>query len=167
MTELFGTAATVAAVVGAGVAGGVYFTFSVIVSPALRRRSAPEAVAVMQRVNDNAVRAPFMIVFFGGALAACAAAVSALLPDADVGGVSARVASVRVIGAGLTLASFATTILFNVPRNQALARFRPSDRDAAGAWRSFDAGWSRANTTRAVLAIVGSAFLAASLLWRG
>lgn len=159
MTELFGTAVTAAAAVGAGVAGGVYFTFSTIVSPSLRLRPAPEAVAVMRRVNENAVRAPFMIVFFGGALAAGVAAVTAMLQDPGAG-----MAPVRVIGAGLTLASFATTILFNVPLNNALTRIRPSDGDAAAAWRSFDAGWSRANTIRTVLAIVGSAFLTASLV---
>ncbi|WP_158252517.1 DUF1772 domain-containing protein [Cryobacterium sp. Y57] len=161
MTELFGTAVTAAAAVGAGITGGVYFTFTTIVFPALRLRSAPEAVAVMQRVNEKAVRAPFMIVFFGGALAACAAAVTALLQDAGAGMVP-----VRVIGAGLTVASFITTILFNVPRNNALARIRPSNGDSADAWRSFDAGWSRANTTRATLAILGSAFLASSLVSR-
>ena len=161
MTELFGTTVTVAAAVGAGVAGGVYFTFTAIVSPALRLRSAPEAVAMMQRINEKAVQAPFMIVFYGGALAACAAAVTAMLQDAGDGMVP-----VRVIGGALTLASFVTTILFNVPRNMALARIRPSDGDADDVWRSFDAGWSRANTTRAVLAIVGSAFLASSLVPR-
>ena len=159
MTELFGTAVTVAAAVGAGVTGGVYFTFTTIVSPTLRLRSAPEAVAVMQRVNEKAVHAPFMIVFFGSALAACAAAITALIQDDG-----AAMVPIRVIGAGLTLASFATTMLFNVPRNTALARIRPSNVNAADAWRSFDAGWSRANTTRAVLAIVGSAFLASSLV---
>ncbi|SEN05937.1 MULTISPECIES: DUF1772 domain-containing protein [Cryobacterium] len=161
MTELFGTVVTVAAAVGAGVTGGVYFTFATIVSPALRLRSAPEAVAVMQRVNEKALRPPFMIVFFGGALAACAAAVIAMFP-----GDSAGIVPVRLIGAGLTVASFVTTILSNVPRNNALARIRPSEWDAADAWRSFDAGWSRANTTRAVLAITGSAFLASSLAIR-
>jgi uncharacterized membrane protein len=161
MTELFGTVATVAATVGAGVTGGVYFTFATIVSPALRLRSAPEAEAVMQRVNEKALRPPFMIVFFGGALAACAAAVIAMFQDTSAG-----IVPVRVIGAGLTVASFVTTILFNVPRNNALARIRPSEGDADKAWRSFDAGWSPANTTRAVLAITGSAFLASSLLQR-
>jgi uncharacterized membrane protein len=115
----------------------------------------------MQRVNEKALRPPFMIVFFGGALAACAAAVTAMLQDDSAG-----IVPVRVIGAGLTVASFATTILFNVPRNNALARIRPSAGDTDDAWRSFDAGWSRANTTRAVLAIVGSALLASSLVQR-
>lgn len=161
MTELFGTAMTAAAAVGAGIAGGVYFTFTTIVSPALRLRSAPEAVAMMQRINEKAVHAPFMIVFYGGALAAGAAAVTAMLQDAGAGMVP-----VRVIGGALTLASFVTTILLSVPRNIALARIGPSDGDADDVWRSFDAGWSRANTTRAVLAIVGSAFLASSLVPR-
>ena len=161
MTELFEIAVTAAAAVGAGVTGGVYFAFTTIVSPALRLRCATEAVAVMQRINDSAVRAPFMIVFFGGTLAACAAAVTALLQDAG-----AAMVPVRVIGAGLTMASFATTILLNVPRNNALARIRPSDGNAVDAWRSFDAVWSRANTARAVLAIVGLAFLTSSLVQR-
>lgn len=75
-------------------------------------------------------------------------------------------APVRLIGAGLAMAAFAATILFNVPRNNALAWIRLSDGDAADAWRSFDAGWSRANRTRAVLAIVGSAVLTSSLVQR-
>lgn len=159
MMELFTTSVTAAAAIGSGVAGGVYFAFSTIVSPALRLRPASEAVTAMQRVNENAVRAPFMIVFFGGTLAACAAAATA-----TISGAAPEAVPLRVIGAGLTLASVATTILFNVPRNNALARAKPSDPDAADVWRSFDAGWSPANTIRAALAIAGAVFLAASMV---
>jgi uncharacterized membrane protein len=155
MTEPFATWVTAAATIAAALSGGVYFAFSTIVSPALRLRPAGEAVAVMQRVNETAQRAPFMIVFFGGALAAGAAGVTALISGAD-----SWTVAVRVIGASLTLASFVTTIVFNVPRNRALARIRPTPEDADAAWRSFDTGWSLANKVRAVLAIVGSAFLA-------
>jgi uncharacterized membrane protein len=55
------TALTAAAAVGAGTAGGVYLAFSAMVSPALRARPAAEAVATMQRINEQAVRAPFMV----------------------------------------------------------------------------------------------------------
>jgi uncharacterized membrane protein len=157
MTAVGGVLAAAAAV-GAGLAGGVYFTFTAIVLPALRRRSAIEAVAVMQRANERAVRAPFMIVFFGGAIAACAAAGTG--QSAELGD---NIVSLRVIGASLALASVGTTIVFNVPLNNALARVHPSEATALAAWRSFDAGWSRANALRTVLAVASSALFAASL----
>lgn len=61
--------ATTTAAVCAGAAGGVYVAFSAMVIPALNARPAGEAVTAMQRINVLAVRPPFMVLFFGGAVA--------------------------------------------------------------------------------------------------
>ena len=155
MTAL-GTALTVAAAVSAGTAGGVYLTFSTMIMPSLRKRPAAEAVATMQRINEMAEKPPFMIVFFGGAATAAAVIFTQLVteepPNSDPS---------RLIGAGLALASFLTTLALNVPRNNALVR--NSTNHPATAWHAFDPVWSHANHARGALAILGSAALTASL----
>jgi uncharacterized membrane protein len=93
-------------------------------------------------------------VFFGGAAAASAVLVTELAS----GEVTANPA--RAIGSALALASFVTTVVSNVPRNNALARAGSGGADAA--WQSFDRPWSRANTLRAMFALAGAALLAAS-----
>ncbi|WP_167043153.1 anthrone oxygenase family protein [Salinibacterium sp. ZJ454] len=148
-------AVTAAAAVGAGAAGGVYLAFSAIVSPALRARPAAEAVANMQRINEHAVRAPFMTVFFGGAAAASAVLVTELATG------QATENPARALGAALALASFATTVVANVPRNNALARAGSGAADAA--WQAFDRPWSRANNVRAAFALAGATALVVSL----
>ncbi|WP_157157011.1 anthrone oxygenase family protein [Diaminobutyricimonas sp. LJ205] len=148
------TAVTASAAVGAGAAGGVYLAFSAMVSPVLRTRPAAEAVASMQRINEHAVRAPFMTVFFGGAAAASAVLVTELASG------PAGSNPARAIGSALALASFVTTVVANVPRNNALARADAGGADAA--WKAFDRPWSRANHLRAVFALAGAALLALS-----
>lgn len=106
-----GTVVATAAAVCAGATGGVYFAFSSMVMPALHARPVTEAIHAMQRVNVMAVRLPFMIVFFGGALASAAAAVTA-----GTGGAPAEQAPLRLAGAVLSLASVAVTIAASVQR---------------------------------------------------
>ncbi|WP_167138500.1 anthrone oxygenase family protein [Diaminobutyricimonas sp. TR449] len=148
------TAVTAAAAVGAGAAGGVYLAFSAMVSPALRARPSADAVASMQRINEHAVRAPFMTVFFGGAAAASAVLVTELVTG------QAAENPARTIGSALALASFVTTVVANVPRNNALARAGAGGADAA--WHAFDHPWSRANNLRAGFALAGAVLLALS-----
>lgn len=68
---------TVAAAVGAGTVGGVFFAFSGFVMPALDRLSAAQATTAMQSTNVMAVRPPLMIALFGTAALAVAAPVLA------------------------------------------------------------------------------------------
>ena len=92
------TAMTVTAAVLAALAGGVYFTFAAMALPALRALPAAQATSAMRRINVSAVRPPFMVVFFGGALT-CAA---------------------------FALVGFVITIVRNVPLNNGLAVDSPS-----------------------------------------
>jgi len=61
--------------IGAAAVGGIYLAFSLLVMPALRRRSGADAAATMVMINKHAVRAPFMALFFGTAVACVAIAV--------------------------------------------------------------------------------------------
>ena len=68
---LFGVA--LAAAVGAGVNGGVFFAFSSFVMPALQRLPDAQGIAAMQSVNVTAVRPRLHVgaVRDGGAVPAC------------------------------------------------------------------------------------------------
>ena len=136
----------VAAGVGSGLAGGFYFAFSAVVIPALRRRPAEEATATMVAINEAAVRAPFMVLFFGTAAACGATTVGALTdPPTD--------SMLRVAGSAAYLAGWASTLAVNVPLNNRLAR------DGAVQWRDYQQSWARANLVRALLSIAGAAGL--------
>lgn len=64
MTD-FEIAITVAAALGSGLAGGVFFAFSAFVMPALGAVSKPVGIAAMQSINNRAVKPPLMIALFG------------------------------------------------------------------------------------------------------
>lgn len=58
---------------GSGLLGGLYLAFSVAVLPALRRRPAAEAEAVMRAVNGAILNPVFGVLFGGTGLAATSA----------------------------------------------------------------------------------------------
>lgn len=143
MTWLADTAA-----VGAGIVGGVFFVFSVAVMPAFARLAPEHGVAVMQAVNVTIVRAPFMIVFVGTALACIAGVV---LAPTDPG---------AWIGAALyLLGGFGVTVLVNVPLNNRLTTVDP---DAPGEfWTVYATRWTVGNHVRTVACIAAAIALLA------
>jgi uncharacterized membrane protein len=147
------SATTVAAVAYSGVSGGVYFAFSALVLPALRSRPADEAAATMRAVNVAAVRAPFMTVFFGGAVSAVAVVALDLFDEPQ---------PLRIAGAVLALAAFGVTVARNVPLNDALGRAVGADGGAA--WSRVEPRWRRAN--HAVVSVLATLALTASLTGR-
>ncbi|GAB3550697.1 hypothetical protein GCM10027404_18400 [Arthrobacter tumbae] len=151
--DLFQTVATTTAAVCAGATGGVYVAFSTMVMPALNSRAGSEAIGAMQRINVLAVRPPFMVLFFGGAVASVVAGATSGMSDAQ--------GLLRLTGAALSLASFGVTVVVNVPLNNRLARVSGAADPAA--WQSFAQPWARANTLRGLLALAGAAALAGSL----
>lgn len=153
MTSTLISAVTITSAVGAGITGGVYFAFWAIVVPTLRTLPAADAIAAMQRINVNAVRLPFMTVFFAGA----AASVVVVVSEAATGD-TALEAPNRMVGAALAIASFGITVARNVPLNNALARVTPDSLESAALWTAFERRWSTANLLR------GSTSLAATIL---
>ena len=133
---------------GALVTGGIYAAFPVMVLPALDRleRLGPgRAADLMRSINNAAERPPFLLLFFGSAVAAAG---SAVLPGQLQRPVQAW------IGAGLSLAAFVLTATVNVPLNRKLA---------AGAmdplWSTYRRRWGAANSARALASVVGGVLL--------
>ncbi|GGG71872.1 membrane protein [Kocuria dechangensis] len=136
----------VAAGVGSGMVGGFYLAFSAVVIPALHRRPAEQATAVMVAVNEAAVRAPFMILFFGTAAACAATAV------VEIAGAPAP-SLLRIAAATASLAGWVSTMAVNVPLNRRLAT------GGAEQWPGYHRSWSRANHLRAGLSVLGAVAL--------
>ncbi|GAA1276298.1 anthrone oxygenase family protein [Arthrobacter pascens] len=140
-----------AAGTGSALVGGFYLAFSAVVMPALRRRPGGEAVETMAVINENAVRPPFTVLFFGTA-AACAAVLveAAIDPRAQ--------SPLRVAGAAAYLAGWASTMLINVPLNNRLSQ---GGTGLERRWLSYERPWTKANHLRAALSIAGAAGLLA------
>ena len=136
----------VAAVVGAGLVGGVYTAFSVMVMPALGRGDDQAATAAMIAVNRAAERGPFILIFGTATLAAVGLAVTAL-PRGDVG---------DLFVAGASLVSTSITVAVNVPLNRRL------EREGAAFWPAYHRRWTAANTIRAIAAIAAVGIAAAA-----
>jgi uncharacterized membrane protein len=158
MSNLIPTA-TVVATVGCGVVGGVFFTFSAFVLPALRALPAPAGIRAMQSINRTAVQPPLMIVLFGTA-AVC------------VGLIVWATRSWGRRGASWTLAAAVTylvtdivvTVAANVPRNDALAKVDPDSATAAGSWANFLDSWTMWNHVRTVGGVAACALFVVALL---
>jgi len=149
--------ATIAAAVGSGVMGGVYFAFSTFVMPALRRLPADRAVAAMQAIN-RAAPAPFVVVGLLGAGGTCVAL--AIEPITDLHDGAARW---RLAGSGLYLVSLVITFGFHVPRNEALDRVDVADRGAGPAWEEFVGSWTAGNHVRAIVSVAAATMLSYAL----
>ncbi len=136
-------AATLLALLGSGLIGGVFFAFSAFVMKALARRPPAEGIAAMQSVNTVILRSWFMTVF----LVTAGLCVLALVhPLWHWQGPADRW---RIAGAALYLAGgMLVTIACNVPRNEALETLAPGDPASAPLWAEYVSRWTRWNHVR-------------------
>lgn len=145
------------AALGSAVAGGLYTNFSARVMPRLGKLPDAEAIAKMQQFNRNAVRAPFMIVFFG------TATVGSVIVWHTVTNTERSLADwVAGGGAVLYLAGWIMTIVYHVPRNNRLDAVDAHAASSVEVWQQYLHEWTSGNTIRAVLSVSGAAALAAS-----
>lgn len=147
----------------ATVTGGVYLAFSAMVMPALRSRPAADAIATMQHANVQAVRAPFMLVFVGGAAAAVAVVVVEVVRARTDGGIGVGTVT-GLVGAALALASLVVTVVYNVPRNDLVAALDPTSVADQARWLTLAREWTTANSLRGALSVLGAGLLGARVL---
>lgn len=113
-TELI-TVGTAAAAITSALVAGIAFAFSTSVTPGLRRRPAPEAIAAMQDINSASANPAFGLAFVAAAL------LCALLMLAAPFTIDEPHALLRGAGAALrVVGTFAVTIAVNVPMNAEL-----------------------------------------------
>jgi uncharacterized membrane protein len=151
------TTLTTLAAVGCGIVGGVFFAFSVFVMKALGRLPPAKGIAAMQSINTAAPTPWFMAALFGTGLACVALAGSALFrmdePDAVY----------HLVGGVLYLVAIVLTIVYHVPRNDALALVDPDSVDAASHWDHYLSAWTAWNHVRTISSIAAAGALTIAL----
>ncbi len=148
---------TVIAAVGAGISGGVFFAFSTFVMKALGRLPAAQGLAAMNAINKAAPAPLFMLALFGTGVAGVAVSVAALRH------LDQRWAAYLLAGTALYLVCVIVTVVYHVPRNDALALVDPAGPGAAHAWASYLSPWTAWNHVRTVTALAGSALFIIAL----
>src|SRR5262249_55514326 len=113
------TALTIAAALGCALNGGVLFSFSSFVLPALARLAPAEGIRAMQSINVVAITPAFMSAFVGTA-ALCVALIVIAFTAADAPTGYLVAGALAYIGG-----VFALTRAYNVPLNDGLARLDP------------------------------------------
>jgi uncharacterized membrane protein len=143
---------------GCGLAAGVFFAFSTFVMRALGSLSPAQGIAAMQSINVFAINPWFMTALFGTAATCIAVIILALARSHSPGALYLIVGSLfYVIGAILV------TMVFNVPRNNALAAIAPSSAEGARLWADYLREWTSWNHVRTVAAFAGAAALTVGL----
>jgi uncharacterized membrane protein len=115
-------ALTLLSALGCGLVAGAFFAFSSFVMKALARLPPAQGLAAMQSINVVVLNPWFLGVFAGTAAACVLAVICAFLRWHE------RSAIYLLLGGALYLiGTFAVTAVFNVPRNDALAKLAPDD----------------------------------------
>jgi uncharacterized membrane protein len=149
---------TLLAALGCAMMAGVFFAFSAFVMKALARLPAQQGIEAMQAINVAAVTFAFMAALFGTAAACGALAVWALFAW-DEG-----FAPYLLVGSALYLiGTILLTIVYHVPRNEALARVEPHNAEAESHWKRYLSGWTAWNHLRGVTALAAAATLTIAL----
>lgn len=145
--------------VGAGLVGGVFFAFSNFVMKALALLPGGQGIAAMQRINAVVVNKGFIGTFVGTAvLAVICIIVAGFSPW-----VTARSLLVLLAGLCYLVGAFGVTLVFNVPRNQHLARWEAESSEARRYWPQYLREWLLWNHVRTAASLVSAVFAAAAL----
>ncbi|MBB4239171.1 DUF1772 domain-containing protein [Rhizobium esperanzae] len=148
----------VAAAIGSGLVAGIFFAFSTFIMTAFSRIPAEQGIAAMNSINVTIVRSPFMALFVPTAILCFVIAVLALMNWR--GGASA----LMLAGAALYLfASFLSTIVFNVPMNDALDKVSGGT-EAAALWSTYLRDWTWWNHVRTVASLLASVAFVRALM---
>ena len=110
---------TLVSALGCGLIAGVFFGFSAFVMRALARLPAAQGIAAMQSINIVVINPLFMAVFLGTA-ATCALLIVPATRMWNGPGAAYLLAGSLLYLVGTVL----VTMVFNVPRNDALAHTR-------------------------------------------
>jgi uncharacterized membrane protein len=143
---------------GCGLVAGVFLAFSSFVMPALARLPAAQGIAAMQSINIAVINPIFLGVFFGTAVGCVALIVQSLSSWT-------KPWAAYLLAGGLLylLGTLLVTILFNVPRNDALAAIDPNGTASANLWSHYVAGWTAWNHVRGAAAMGAAVSLMVAL----
>lgn len=151
-------ALTLLSALGSGLMAGVFFAFSAAVMKALSRLQPAQGIAAMQSINVTVINPWFMTAFLGTTVVCVVVAISALLTSHEPGAVYRLVGSLAYV-----VGTFLVTMVFNVPRNNALAAVDPATAAGADLWAGYLTGWTAWNHVRTAAALVAAGLLTIGL----
>jgi uncharacterized membrane protein len=149
------------AALGSGLMAGFFFAFSVCVMKALGKLPPEEGMAAMQSINVVVINPVFLTVFLGTGVACAVGIFGSVTRWQDPG------AAYVLAGSALyLLGSILVTMVFNVPRNNALAALMPASAEGAKLWASYLSSWTAWNHVRTIGSLVAAALLTLGLRFR-
>jgi uncharacterized membrane protein len=161
MKEVIIGLAVLLSALGSGLVGGFFYAFSTTVMKALGTLPPPQGIAAMQAINTVVINPWFLSVFVGTGVACLGSIVAGISRWQRPG------AGYALLGAVLYLAgTFLVTMLFNVPRNDALAAAEPNSAEAAALWAEYLSSWTVWNHVRTAAALAAAALFTVTLLQR-
>jgi uncharacterized membrane protein len=150
---------TLGAALGCGLVAGIFFAFSTFVMPALARILPAEGIAAMNSINVTVINPWFMAVFLGTGALDVYLAVHALR------NLSSPNALLLLAGSLLyLLGTLLVTMVFNVPRNDALAAVDAKSVEGVAYFVRYLSEWTFWNTVRTVAALAASLLLTVALM---
>ena len=148
------------AVLGCSLIAGVFFAFSSFVMKALARLPASEGIAAMQSINVVVLKSWFMAAFMGTAAICVLALIYAFFR------IHERRVMFLLTGSVLYLVgSFMVTIIFNVPRNNALSAVAPAEPASASVWSNYVISWTAWNHVRTLASLAAAASFSIALVY--
>jgi uncharacterized membrane protein len=146
--------ATLVSALGCGLIAGVFFGFSTFVMKALGNLPPPQGIAAMQSINVVVINPWFMTAFLGTGVVCLIVLIASLLRWQDPATPYLLAGSVLYL-----VGTVLVTMLFNVPRNNALAAVAPNTSEAAALWAPYLSSWTAWNHVRTIAALAASALL--------
>ncbi|MCH8282343.1 MAG: DUF1772 domain-containing protein [Chloroflexi bacterium] len=149
---------TLITALGCGLVAGILFAFSTSVMKALARLPSAQGIAAMQSINITVINPLFMGAFFGTAAACVLVVVFSLLRWNEAG-------AVYLLSGGLAylIGAILVTLVFNVPRNDALASVDPASAAGARLWDGYVTSWTAWNHVRTAAALAAALLLTFAL----
>jgi uncharacterized membrane protein len=150
---------TVMAALGCGLIAGVFYAFSTFIMKALGSISPAQGIAAMQSINVVVINPLFLIPFMG-TVVVCGVLVVAAVRQWSSPGAMFIVAAAVLYCVG----TFLVTMVFNVPRNNALAAVAPTSAEGAALWATYLSEWTFWNHVRTAAALVAAALFTTARL---
>jgi uncharacterized membrane protein len=139
---------------GCGLIAGAFFAFSTFVMKALAQLPPAMGIAAMQSINIVVINPVFMTALFGTGVACLLLAISSLFRWHRPGAGYLLVGSLLyIVGTDMV------TILFNVPRKNALAAVDSASAAGASFWTGYVSSWTAWNHVRKAAALAAAASL--------
>jgi uncharacterized membrane protein len=151
---------TLIAALGCGLMAGLFFAFSVSVMKALARLPSVQGIAAMQSINVAIINPVFLAAFFGTAAACVLIIIASLLRWHDPGAVYLLTGGVLYL-----VGTFLVTLVFNVPKNNALASVAPASAESTSVWTDYLSKWTAWNHVRAAAALAAAGSLTIALCY--